>query len=214
MLFHSAMRFFYHKKIWEWAETSFDLFSSSAKNQPKITLHRNLNTLAPKQATQLPRGANEIYLPCTSFLNNKFIKLALGKGLEGVEVGGEIKVLVCSNTNQKLGLTQGHLSYNKEIWQWDIQTKQLNPIDLSSGKKTYFEWPDHCQKMKYWWKDSHCCHPVSQRILLSVWGITALSWLEYCSLVSVFLHGIFMTMLFVSRWKIIELDAREKDKRV
>ena len=83
-----------------------------------------------------------------------------------------------------------------EIWQLNIQTKQLNPIDLSSEGKTYFKWPDYCQKMKYWWKESHFCHPVSQRTLLGVRGIAALSWLEYCSLVSVFSYGIYMTTLF------------------
>ena len=40
---------------------------------------------------------------------------------------------------------------------------------------TYFEQPDHCQKLSSWWNDTNFCHPVCQRILLGVWGITALN---------------------------------------
>ena len=64
------------------------------------------------------------------------------------------------------------------------------------GGETYFERPDHCQKLNSWWNDTNFCHPVCQRILLGVWGITALNWLEYCSSVSVFLHKIYMTTLY------------------
>ena len=50
VLFHIIAHFSYNKRIWGWAETSFGLCSSSAKNLPKITLCRNLNTLGPKHS--------------------------------------------------------------------------------------------------------------------------------------------------------------------
>ena len=46
----------------------------SAHPQPKITLHGNLNTLAPKHVTL------------------HFFKLVLGKGLNGAEVGGQNQI--------------------------------------------------------------------------------------------------------------------------
>ena len=40
--------------------------------------------------------------------------MALGKGLEGVEVGGQIKVLVCLNINQVLGLMHFFVGFFKK----------------------------------------------------------------------------------------------------
>ena len=78
-LFHIITDFSNHKGIWGWAESSFGLCSSSAENLPKITLNGNCNTLTPKPATELPRVANERYLPYKSFFI-KYVYKSISRG--------------------------------------------------------------------------------------------------------------------------------------
>ena len=86
---------------------------------------------------------------------------------------------------------------NKIYWGlWNLATIQKKISSFRSKLRggAYFERPDLCQNLNSWWNDTNFCPPVCQRILLGVWGNTALNWLEYCSSVSVFLHRIYMVV--------------------
>ena len=133
MLFHIIMDFSYHQGILGWAEfwSLIIMHQKSAHNYHS----RKLEYLNPQKCYIASQGGKWKILTIHIFLDNTFIKIGLGKGIDGVDIGGKSKFQCAKTQTKSLSCCNFFLWFLQNCWTYIIPHYSFNLICLEAKVK-------------------------------------------------------------------------------